>query len=154
MGANWSDAALAAVLGRGHVREHSSVSAARVVRQPENQPPTRVKLPRPPRVPKPIVTLEAELYAQLEQAGYEFVTQYRWLPTRKFRADAAIIDAQLAIELEGAVHRIKKVYKADIRKRQIAMAHGWLILPILPEQVRSGAVVNIVRNAMRGLVLR
>lgn len=132
-------------------------AAARVVKlEPEEPHPTRGKQlkpkklewPKPPKVPRPIVTLEGRLAQQMKEAELVFEQQYRWHPNRKFRADYAFIEQRVLVELDGAVHRIKNRFKADIRKRQEAILQGWTMLPISTDQVRDGTAVEIVKRAL------
>lgn len=111
--------------------------------------PKKLKMPEPPNVPRPIVTLEGRLAQQMIAAGLKFERQYKWCPGRKFRADYAMPERKLLIELDGAVHRIKAQWKRDIIKRQLAITHGWTMLPIATDQVRSGTAVDVIQGALK-----
>lgn len=52
----------------------------------------------------------------------------------------------LAVEVDGMVHRIKARFLADIEKGREAMRLGWKVLRVTPEEVRSGAALDLVRE--------
>jgi very-short-patch-repair endonuclease len=115
---------------------------------PKRGRPKKMVWPTPPVVPRPIVTLEGRLANQMEEAGLVFERQYRWCPGRKFRADYAFPEKRVLVELEGQVHRIKKQFHHDIRKRQLAIHKGWTMLPIDSQQVRDGTAVGVIQGAL------
>jgi very-short-patch-repair endonuclease len=127
-------------------------ASARVVKlePPEETrgPGKKFQWPEPPKVPRPILTLEGRLADQMTEAGLKFERQYKWHPKRKFRADYAFPDKRILVELDGAVHRIKGRFKSDIRKRQEAILEGWTMLPIGTDQVRDGTAVDVIVRAL------
>lgn len=58
------------------------------------------------------------------------------------------IEPMLAVEVDGAVHRIKGRHKTDIPKYQALFAQGWKLLRVTPAQVRSGEALKLVRKAL------
>lgn len=86
---------------------------------------------------------EVMLAAQLEGAGIAFEREYRFVPARRFRFDFRI-GTDLAVEIDGAVHRIRARFASDIDKQQLALLHGWRVLRVSPMQVRSGAALRLI----------
>jgi hypothetical protein len=90
------------------------------------------------------------LAGQLELAGFPAPTlEYRFAAPRKWRADLAYPDKRLLIEIDGAVHRIKARFKADLARDQaIFFMSGWRKLRVSPAQVRSGEALELVKRAL------
>jgi hypothetical protein len=117
---------------------------------------------RPPARRYDGTATEDALYRGLVAAGLEdlrdwtggeaFVPQYAWgwylTPKRKFQADFAFPAAALLVEIEGQPHAIKGRRKDDVVRRQLAEAAGWRVLSVLPEQVKNGSAVDLVRQAI------
>lgn len=94
-----------------------------------------------------------ELAAQIKQAGlpmpileYAFDAQLDG-SGRVWRFDLAWI-GWLAVEVDGAVHRIKGRFKGDRAKHQAAFKLGYKLLRVSPEQVRNGEALELVRKAI------
>jgi len=69
----------------------------------------------------------------LKQKNLNYVKEYKFLKTRRFRFDYAIIDKQIAIEYEGimskkARHTAIIGYTNDCTKYNLAQINGWLVL--------------------------
>lgn len=137
---------------------------------PAMKPPAAAPAAPPPG-PKPNVgdAAEDELDAQLANLGYRnagvaflvpelmdfgalYIPQFAWgwflKPKRKFHSDFAFPAAGVLVEIEGQVHAIKGRRKDDVRRRQAAEAAGWRVVSVLPEQVRDGTALEIVRDAL------
>ena len=140
------------MLGRGHVRlvrgaasGHPTASKVETVRP---TPPTPAADPdkysralarqiRGASLPAPI--LEYPFDKQIEGGG------------RRWAFDLAWPSLKLAVEVDGAVHRIRERFKADLEKRQAADRLGWRVLPVSPRQVESGRALELVRDALAGI---
>jgi hypothetical protein len=57
-------------------------------------------------------------------------------------------EPMLAVEVDGAVHRIKGRHKGDIQKHQALFVQGWKLLRVTPAQVRNGEALALVREAL------
>jgi hypothetical protein len=68
--------------------------------------------------------------------------EYRFMPNRDFRLDYAWPEKKLAVEVNGMVHRIKERFLRDTEKVAYALIHGWIVLPISGDDVRSGRGVS------------
>lgn len=64
--------------------------------------------------------------------------EFEFMPNRGFRLDYAWPDKKLAVEVNGMVHRIKERFLRDTEKIAMAQIHGWRVLGISGEDVRSG----------------
>lgn len=78
-----------------------------------------------------------------------FERQYLFAPGRKYRADFFFPDHNLIVEIDGAVHRIKARFKADIERDQVIFFLGYRKLRISTAQVRSGEAVQLIERALR-----
>lgn len=76
------------------------------------------------------------------------VREYRFHETRKWRIDLAFPDMKppLAVEVDGAVHRIKARFHSDIEKHQALFFAGWRLLRVSTKQVRIGEAVRLIER--------
>lgn len=69
--------------------------------------------------------------------------EYLFLPDRKFRADFAVPDLQLVVEVQGGIWRAgggahqRSGAERDCAKSLAAAAAGWLVLPISTTMLRN-----------------
>lgn len=86
---------------------------------------------------------------QLDDAGIVgYEREYRFRPDRRFRLDFAFPQWTLAVEVDGAVHRIKERFNADRERGQVAMLHGWRVLHVSPKEVRSGHAITLTKKLL------
>lgn len=79
--------------------------------------------------------------AQLRLLAPEF--EYKGaVPGREFRIDFCWPERKIAVEVQGMVHRIKARFKADTEKHCLLVIHGWKVLPVSGDDIRSGRAVN------------
>lgn len=95
-------------------------------------------------VPSPI---EAQMAQQLALAAAEGaipspVAQYKPLDDRRFRLDFAWPDGRLALEVDGAVHRIKGAFKKSFERQYLLLMAGWTVLHVGGDEVRSGKALQ------------
>ena len=84
---------------------------------------------------------------QIVQAGLPTPErEYRWHPTRKFRADLAWPDRMFLAEIDGAVHRIKSKFARDIERHNLLVREGWVYIRVTPDMVRSGEALQWVKE--------
>jgi len=111
---------------------------------------------------------EDGLARQLEIAGYfdivadeiggapsfGFIRQCCWglyLPEpRGFASDFAFPASSLLVEIDGQAHSIKARRKMTVVRAQLASSIGWRMLTVLPEQVRDGTAIELVKQALNG----
>lgn len=86
----------------------------------------------------------ATLAAYCRQRGYpEPVPEHRFHPSRKWRFDAAFVDAMLAVEFQGGAfssgrHTRGTGFTRDAEKFATAAAMGWRVMPVTTEQLNAG----------------
>jgi very-short-patch-repair endonuclease len=56
----------------------------------------------------------------------------------------------LAVEIDGAVHRIKGRFKADLERHNLAQLLGWLVLRFSPADVKSGRALGVLEALFAG----
>lgn len=76
---------------------------------------------------------KAEMEMMLKLAGYEFVKEYKFHPSRKWRFDWAIPSLKLGIEYEGIMseksrHTTVTGMSNDCEKYNAAQSLGWKVL--------------------------
>lgn len=123
--------------------DHDRKQAGSVNRSEKQQPET-------PPIPQPRERSNGEvaLEAQLVEAGLTFVTEYRFVLDRKWRLDFAFPEQKVAVEVQGAVHRIKSRYKSDIEKFNHLTLEGWAVLLFRAEHIRKGLAVPLIQEVL------
>lgn len=133
--------------------------------------------PRPSRSSKPRAGKAAEdaLAALLARHGYVVQTYGEWLrtsvmtgawsldvvrefpwgltlgPERRFRSDFAHPATRTLIEVDGRVHHVvARQGRGDILRAQLAEAAGYRVVRVLPEQVKDGSALEVIRRAVEG----
>jgi len=77
--------------------------------------------------------------------------EFRFHATRKWRFDLCWPWLMLAVEIEGGAfvvgaHTRGAHFRSDCEKYAEALALGWRVLRVMPEQVRSGQAAEWVRR--------
>lgn len=97
---------------------------------------------------------EAILLNRLEHAGLPTPErQFRFCPTRKWRADFAFVAARLLVEVDGGSwiggrHTTGSGFEADCEKQSTAAALGWRVIRVTPRMVDDGRAVTLIRRAL------
>jgi hypothetical protein len=83
------------------------------------------------------------------------VAEFRFHPIRKWRFDWAFVPQKLAVEVNGGAfaaaggrHTRGAGFRSDAEKLAEAAILGWRVIPVLPEQIRSGLALELVRRAL------
>lgn len=74
--------------------------------------------------------------------------EYPFMRGRLWRFDFAWPREMLAVEVEGAVHRIKSRFKGDIPKYAEALLLGWRVLRVGSDQVKDGTALTWIKKAL------
>ena len=83
--------------------------------------------------------IEESMAQQIKLLGLpEPVRQHKYLEDRRYRADFAWPQHKLALEVQGAVHRITGRFKAEFERRFLLQLHGWTVIEAGGDEVRSG----------------
>ena len=72
----------------------------------------------------------------------DYVTEYRFHPTRQWRFDFAFIDKKIAVEIEGGIwsgggHTRGLHYSSDCEKYNQAQILGWVVLRYTDKNIYS-----------------
>ena len=151
-GLRLTGADLDALLKRGHVRLVRGTASGHPVK-----PKVETVRPTPPASKDDPDRYSRALARQIRGASlpapileYPFDKQIEG-GGRRWAFDLAWPSLMLAVEVDGAVHRIKERFKSDLEKRQAADRLGWRVLPVSPRQVESGRALELVRDALAGI---
>ncbi len=107
------------------------------------------------RRPEPLVAPVQDAYAdmlafQCSLAGLPaFEREHVFAAPRKWRFDLALPPLLFAVEVDGAVHRIKERFNRDLEKHQAAFLARWSVFRVSPAQVKSGEALHLVEQALR-----
>ena len=98
---------------------------------------------------------EAQFALHCRAAKIPVVPEYQFHPTRRWRADFALPDAMLLIEIEGGIwikgrHQTGVGFTADCIKYNNAALLGWRIFRFTPDMVKSGEAVKMIEQALKG----
>ena len=94
--------------------------------------------------------------AQLDAQAIAYEREYRFLPARRFRFDFAILPLYrcIAVEVDGAVHRIKAQFRRDREKHNLALIAGWRVLRVGSDDVRSGRALFVLECLLQNASTR
>jgi len=92
--------------------------------------------------------------SQLKEAGLNYKREFKALPHRKFSWDFAIIECNLLIEIHGGIwigggHSTGMGIKRDCIKLNLGCLAGFHQFNFIPEMVRSGEALEIVKEFVR-----
>lgn len=83
--------------------------------------------------------------------------EYRFHPVRRWRFDWAFVGAKVALEIDGGVwlkgggrHNRGKGFVNDMAKLNAAACLGWRVLRCVPADLKSGAVIPLLKEAILG----
>lgn len=93
--------------------------------------------------------------------GPELETEYRFHPTRKWRADYAHHDSQTLIEVEGGIHAYGRHNRADgfiadSEKYLEATLLGWRVIRLVKDQITPETLTrirNFIESRSSGSIL-
>lgn len=82
--------------------------------------------------------------------GIDFVTEYKFDPTRRWRADLCCIEQRIIIEVEGGVwtngrHTRGKGFLADLEKYNTATCQGWRLIRTTPDKLLTIETIGYVK---------
>jgi hypothetical protein len=77
-------------------------------------------------------------------------------PGRKVEIDIALVDWRVGVEVQGGIwrkrggaHSRPANIERDIEKQQLALMHGWIIIPVTTRQVKSGRALATIAAVLR-----
>ena len=104
-----------------------------------------------PAIPKPLNRAEETLALQLKLAGIPFEREYKFALPRQFRADFALHNHLILIEIEGGIHKFGRHnraagYIADMEKYNLAALKGYTVVRFTPDQVIRGKAIRQIAD--------
>ncbi|RSN81535.1 DUF559 domain-containing protein [Acinetobacter baumannii] len=98
---------------------------------------------------------ELILMRDLRALGIGFEQEYKFHPTRKWRADFLISNTKILIEVEGGIwsqgrHTRGTGYIGDMEKYNAAAILGFQVLRFSTQQVKYGLAVQQIEQLVRG----
>ncbi|ENN6004701.1 DUF559 domain-containing protein [Acinetobacter baumannii] len=94
---------------------------------------------------------EMVLATHLKACKISFEQEYKFHPTRKWRADFLLTGTKILVEVEGGIwsggrHTRGKGYLGDMEKYNEAAAMGYKVLRFSTEQVKSGLAIQQIEK--------
>ncbi len=108
------------------------------------------------RNPKPPSRLEmAFLTLWRASGGPELEKEFRFHPTRKWRADFAHLPSRTLIEIEGGIyvngrHNRGAGFAADLEKYFEATLAGWRVIRLGPDELTANCIARLVSLVSAG----
>ena len=99
--------------------------------------------------------LETELLLHIRATGIpEPLTEYKFHPQRKFRADFAWPDRMLLVEVEGGQyirgrHQSPQGFENDCEKYNLAALEGWVVLRFTTSMIHDGRAIETINEFLR-----
>lgn len=89
--------------------------------------------------------------------GETCVKEFKFHPTRRWRFDYALPEHKIAIEVEGGVwtggrHIRPQGFLGDIEKYNTATLMGWRVFRTTPDELVRSATLNLLRQAISGVI--
>ena len=116
------------------------------------------KAKRPASVKKERVVSEGEaiLSQHLRTLKIEFEQEFKFHPTRKWRADFHLKGKKILVEVEGGIwsngrHTRGKGYLGDLEKYNEATMMGYQVIRFSTEQVKSGKAIEQIEKMVGDL---
>jgi len=98
---------------------------------------------------------EALLEVHLKELpGCTWVSEYRFCPQRRWRADFAEVERRILVEVDGGLysggrHLRPKGYQGDMDKLNEATRLGWRVLRFSTDDVRTGRAKAMVEAVIQ-----
>ena len=85
--------------------------------------------------------------------GFHVVAELRFHPTRDWCFDFAIVEAKVAVEVEGGLYNGGRHFRPegflrDMEKYNEAAACGWLLIRVLPSELLTMRTVRLIVRAV------
>jgi very-short-patch-repair endonuclease len=97
---------------------------------------------------------EAAMEVMLRAYGIDFEVEYRFAPPRRWRADFALLEPRILIEIEGGHwsggrHVTGSGFEADCEKYNRAVALDWRVLRYTTNMVVSGEAITQIAEILQ-----
>ena len=100
-------------------------------------------------VPKPLSDGEETFAMHCAIYGLTPMREAELIPGRKWRCDFYFREKDLAVEIEGGVHRIKGRFVRDVAKYNALARAGVMVLRYTTAMVRSGEAIDEVVSIVK-----
>ncbi|MEN3970710.1 DUF559 domain-containing protein [Acinetobacter sp. BWR-L5] len=99
---------------------------------------------------------EVLLATALRALSIDFEQEFKFHPTRKWRADFHLMGRRILVEVEGGIwsngrHTRGKGYLGDLDKYNAAAMMGYQVIRFSTEQVKSGKAIEQIENMVGDL---
>ncbi|RLI72244.1 MAG: hypothetical protein DRP02_02200 [Candidatus Gerdarchaeota archaeon] len=93
--------------------------------------------------------------AHLKHANIKYVAEYQFYEKRKWRADFALLEHKILIEIEGGVysggrHTRGSGFEKDCEKYNMATALGWKVFRFTTKKVMSNEAIEFIEGFLNG----
>lgn len=103
---------------------------------------------RKPKTTRKVTDYNEMLAFQLNEAQItHYCCEYMFDSERNWRIDF-VFSGKLAVEIDGAVHRIKGRWEKSFEREQAIFFAGRRLLKVSTKQVRSGEAVDVIQRAL------
>lgn len=94
--------------------------------------------------------IEDTLETHLRAYHIDYVREYRFHETRRWRSDFAIIKERILVEIDGGVwikggHNTGTGKTRDCMKDDAALRDGWIVYRCTPEMVSKGQAIETIK---------
>jgi len=116
-------------------------------------PPIAAPASKPKR-PRAGLAVETAMRDALVAAGYveddDFVREYAFAldEGRAYRFDFRFLGTDVAVEVEGGAHAVKRQHRDDCEKASLAAALGYRVVRVHRQMIEDGRAVQFVRRAI------
>jgi len=116
-------------------------------------PPIAAPASKPKR-PRAGLAVETAMRDALVAAGYvegdDFVREYAFAldEGRAYRFDFRFLGTDVAVEVEGGAHAVKRQHRDDCEKASLAAALGYRVVRVHRQMIEDGSAVQFVRRAV------
>jgi hypothetical protein len=107
-----------------------------------------------PKRPRAGLAAETAMRDALVAAGYveddDFVREYAFAldEGRAYRFDFRFLGTDVAVEIEGGAHAVKRQHRDDCEKASLAAALGYRVVRVHRQMIEDGSAVQFVRRAI------
>ena len=117
-------------------------------------PPVPAPPASKPKRPRAGLAVETAMRDALVAAGYveddDFVREYAFAldEGRAYRFDFRFLGTDVAVEVEGGAHAVKRQHRDDCEKASLAAALGYRVVRVHRQMIEDGRAVQFVRRAI------
>jgi len=89
-----------------------------------------------------------------KELGVDCVTEFRFHPIRRWKADYAILEHKILLEVEGAVwvqgrHTRGSGFVKDMLKYNTATSMGYSVLRVVPKDLLGAGTLDLIKETIK-----